>query len=149
MSFRLDKLTIKAQEAIQRAQSLAQERGHPEIDSLHLLAAMLRESDGMVQPILKKIGINGDQLTSMIQSELDRHPKVSGDTEPRVGKELSDVLQSAQEAAETMKDEFVSTEHLLLALTTAKCRAQSLLQLNGVRRDDLLAALQTLRGSAR
>ncbi len=149
MSIRLDKMTIKAQEAVQRAQSLAQDRGHPEIDALHLLFAMLQETDGMVVPILRKIGVNDSQIETMLESELDRYPNVSGDTEPRVGKELGAVLRAAQKEAETMTDEFVSTEHLLLALAKVSCRAQNLLQLNGVRSDDVLASLQELRGTSR
>ena len=92
MSFRLDKLTVKAQEAVQRTQQLAQDKGHPEIDSLHLLAAMLQESDGIVLPILQKIGINRGQLDGMLQAELERYPRVSGDAAPNLGKELSEVL---------------------------------------------------------
>ena len=75
MSFRLDKFTIKAQEAVQRAQSLAQEKGHPEIDSLHLLAALLQESDGIVLPILQKIGVHRSQLDKTLQAELMRYPR--------------------------------------------------------------------------
>ncbi len=149
MSIRLDKMTIKAQEAVQRAQSTAQDRGHPEIDSLHLLFAMLQETDGMVVPILKKIGLNAGQLTGILESEFERYPKVSGDTEPRVSKELTEVIQAAQKEAQAMTDEFVSTEHLLLALTKVRCRAQNILQINGVRNDDVLAALRELRGSSR
>ena len=149
MSFRFDKLTIKAQESLQRAQQLAQSKGHPEIDSLHLLDAMLQESEGMVLSILQKIGVNRDQLVTMLEAELGRYPKVSGDTTPNVSKDLSDVLAFAQREAETMKDEFVSTEHLLLALTKTSCKANNLLQLNGVREDDILTAMKGLRGSSR
>ncbi len=149
MSFRLEKLTIKAQEAVQRAQQLAHEKGHPEIDSLHLFMAMLQESDGMVAPILQKIGVHRGQLDAMLQAELGRYPRVSGDTAPNMGKDLAQVLQTAQREAETMKDEFVSTEHLLLALTKASCKAKNLLQLNGVREADILSALKNLRGSSR
>ncbi len=149
MSFRFDKLTIKAQEAVQRSQQLAQDQRHPEIDSLHLLVAMLQETDGIVLPILQKIGINRGQLDGMLQAELGRYPKVSGDAAPNLGKDLSEVLLTAQREAETMKDEFVSTEHLLLALTKADCKAKNLLQLNGVREPDILTAMKKLRGSTR
>ncbi|MGM0485138.1 MAG: ATP-dependent chaperone ClpB [Planctomycetota bacterium] len=149
MDFRLDKLTIKAQEAIQRAQRLAQDSGHPEIDSLHLLTAMVQDPEGLVLPILNKIGLHDEQLNSIVKSELGRYPKVSGDTSPGVGKELSEVLQTARKESERMTDEYVSTEHLLLAFTSTTCRAQRILQLNGVRHDDVLAALKELRGSGR
>ncbi len=149
MNFRPDKLTIKAQEALQRAQQLAQSKGNPEVDSLHLLTAMLQESEGMVQPILQRIGVNLGQLDGMLQAELGRYPKASGSSAPHVGKDLSDVLHAAQQQADTMRDEFVSTEHLLLALTQTSCKARNLLQLNGVRDADILSALKKLRGSSR
>ncbi len=149
MSFRIDKFTIKAQEAVQRAQALAQEKGHPEIDALHLFAALLGESEGIVLPILQKIGVNRTQLDGMIRSEMERYPRVSGHASPNLGRELAEVLQAAQREADTMKDEFVSTEHLLLALAKVRSKAQSILQLNGVRENDVLAAMKELRGSTR
>ncbi|MHB0957477.1 MAG: ATP-dependent chaperone ClpB [Pirellulaceae bacterium] len=149
MSFRIEKFTIKAQEAVQRAQAMAQEKGHPEIDSLHLLVALLNESEGIVLPILQKIGVHRAQLDAMIQSEMGRYPRVSGHTSPQLGKELADVLQAAQREADTMKDEFVSTEHLLLALAKGASKAKNILQLNGVREQDVLAAMKEMRGSSR
>jgi ATP-dependent Clp protease ATP-binding subunit ClpB len=149
MSFRIDKFTIKAQEAVQRAQTLAQEKGHPEIDSLHLLVALLSESEGIVLPILRKIGVQRSQLDGMIQSEMSRYPRVTGHTSPNLGKELSDVLQAAQLEADTMKDEFVSTEHQLLALAKIPSKAKNILQLNGVREQDILSAMKEMRGSTR
>ena len=77
MTFRFEKLTIKAQEAVAAAQSLAGEKGHPQVDPLHLLAAMLSETDGIVKPIIDRIGANRGQLSEMIQAELDRLPRVS------------------------------------------------------------------------
>ena len=149
MAFRFEKLTIKAQEAVQRAQSLAQEKGHPEIDPLHLLAALLQESEGIVVPILQKIGVNRDQLEGMISSELDRFPKVSGAGQPNLAKSLSEVFEAATQHADQMRDAFVSTEHLLLGLAQVDSKAKNLLELSGVREKDLLAALKELRGGAR
>jgi ATP-dependent Clp protease ATP-binding subunit ClpB len=149
MSFRIDKFTIKAQEAVQRAQSLAREKGHPEVDALHLFTALLGESEGIVPPILRKIGVNRTQLDEMIRSEMERHPRVSGDASPNLGRELAEVLQVAQREADAMKDEFVSTEHLLLALAKVRGKAQSILQLNGVRENDVLSAIKELRGGTR
>ena len=128
MNFRIDKFTIKAQEAVQRGEALAQEKGHPEIDALHLLTALLGESEGIVLPILQKIGVNRTQLDGMIRSEMERYPHVSGDTSPNLGRELAEVLQAAQREADTMKDEFVSTEHLLLALAKVDSKAKNVLQ---------------------
>jgi ATP-dependent Clp protease ATP-binding subunit ClpB len=149
MSFRFEKLTIKAQEAVAEAQSLAMQQGNPQIEAVHLLAGLLAETEGIVQPILQKIGVNLGQLRSTVDGELQRLPKVSGGAAPPAGQTLAQVLQSAQEEATRMKDEFVSTEHLLLALSKTKSPAQTLLQVHGVRETDILQALRTVRGSAR
>ncbi len=149
MAFQFEKLTIKAQEAVVRAQNLAAEQGNPEIDSLHLLSALIEPREGVVRPVLEKIGVNLDQLGSMVRSEMERMPRVSGGTTPQPNQSLRSVLDKAAERAATMKDEFVSSEHLLLALTTTECRAHNLLNLNAVQEDDVLSALQEVRGSAR
>jgi ATP-dependent Clp protease ATP-binding subunit ClpB len=149
MAFRFDKLTIKAQEAVAAAQNLATEKGHPEVDALHLLSALLGESEGVVQPIFNKIGVNRDQLSKMAETELSRLPKTSGGSQPQVNAGLRDVLETSARDAGAMKDEFVSTEHLLVALTKGKTKAKQLLELNGVREADILSALQTVRGSSR
>jgi ATP-dependent Clp protease ATP-binding subunit ClpB len=149
MPFQFEKLTIKAQEAVVAAQSLASELGNPQMESIHLLAGLLRESEGIVKPILDKIGVQSARLQRMIESELGRLPKTSGGATPPIGPELSRVLDRAAQQAATMKDEFVSTEHLLLALTEIDCTAGKVLEINGVARRDILAALQTIRGSTR
>ncbi len=149
MTFRFDKLTVKAQEALTRAQNLVAEQGHSQIDDLHLLASLLAEDDGIVRPVLDKIGANVGQLNGMVESELSRQPKVTGGAPPQIGREGQQVLNSAAEQAGEMKDEFVSTEHLLLALAIVDGKAKSLLELNAVRREDIFAALQSVRGSAR
>ena len=148
MAFRFEKLTTKAQEAIQNASEYAQNQGHPEIDSLHVLVALISESDGIVGPLLDKLGTNKTQLRGMIESELGRFAKVSG-SEVGINRALRDALNAAANVAEGMNDEFVSTEHLLLGLTKTDCKAKSLLQLNGVRENDVLTALKELRGGQR
>ena len=149
MAFRMDKLTIKARDAVVKAQSLASEQGNPQIESIHLLASLLEENDGIVVPIFDKIGVHKSQLAEMVQSELDRIPKASGGAVPQVGEELGKVLEGAMREAETMKDDYVSTEHLVLALTKIECKANDLLQLNAVSQKDVLDALQSVRGSSR
>jgi ATP-dependent Clp protease ATP-binding subunit ClpB len=149
MAFRFDKLTIKAQEAVAAAQSLALEHGHPELDVLHLLSALLAESEGVVQPILTKVGVNLGQIRGIVESELNRLPKVSGGTQPNVNRGLQEVLEASVKQAAQMKDEFVSTEHLLLALTKVDSKARRILESNGVRESDLLSAMQSVRGSSR
>lgn len=149
MTFRFDKLTIKAQEAVASAQNLATEQGHPEVDSLHLLSALERESDGVVGPILGKIGVNRDQLCGMIDAELERLPKTSGGSTPQVSASLREVFEASMREATAMQDDFVSTEHLLVALAKTESKAKQALELNGVREADILSALQSVRGSSR
>ncbi len=149
MAFRPDKLTIKAQEAVAAAGSLAADRGHPQIDPLHLLAALLAEAGGIMGPILDRIGVNRGQLEQIVQSELGHLSKISGGSPPGAGPQLAQVLEAAQREADAMKDEFVSTEHLLLALAKVESKAKNVLKLNAVTDKELLAALQEIRGSGR
>jgi ATP-dependent Clp protease ATP-binding subunit ClpB len=149
MAFRFDKLTLKAQEAVVRAQELATDRGNAQIDPLHLLAALLTENDGIVGPILERIGVNRQQLDSIIQADLKHFVQVCGGAPPLGSQELNQVLEAAQREADAMKDEFVSTEHLLLALTRVDSKAKDILKLNAVTEKDLLKVLQAVRGSAR
>src|SRR4051795_1255024 len=149
MAFRLDKLTVKSQEAVQRAQTLASEKGHPEMDPLHLLAALLDEQEGVARPVLEKIGVNVPQLQRQINTELDRKPQVSGGSTPNANRQLLAVLEGSLKEAAGMRDEFVSVEHLLLALTKVDSPVKNLLQVNGVRDKDILEALKSVRGAAR
>ncbi|MCH8831060.1 MAG: AAA family ATPase, partial [Planctomycetes bacterium] len=150
MPFQLDKLTVKSQEALQRAQQLAVQRQHQQILPLHLLKTLLAEEQGIVAPLIDKIGANRGQLASMIDGELDRIPKVTGDgIEVAAGSELVGVLNKAADLAEEMKDDFVSTEHFLLALSQGEQQAKRLLALNGIETKPLLTALQSVRGGQR
>ena len=149
MPFRPDKLTIKAQEAVAGAQSLAAGRGHPEITPLHLLATLLAGDGGLVGSILERIGANRGQLDSIVQAELSHLPKISGGAMPQVGGSLAKVLDAAQREADTMKDDFVSVEHLLLALAKVDSKAKNVLALNAIDEKGLLQALRAIRGSAR
>jgi ATP-dependent Clp protease ATP-binding subunit ClpB len=147
MPFRFEKLTIKAQEAVARAQELASEAGNPQIEPVHLLVALLQEDGGIVRPVLEKMGANVAQLEQIVDAEVKHLPKSSGGSPPGLSQALSKVLDAAQAEADGMKDEFVSTEHLLLALAGTK--SQDLLALNAITKDKILGALQTVRGSAR
>jgi ATP-dependent Clp protease ATP-binding subunit ClpB len=149
MAIRFDKFTIKAQEALQRAQSLAADRGNPQIESLHLLAALVAETDGVVRPILEKIGANRGQLEKIVEAELGHFPKTSGGAMPQLGESAVKLIEAAQKLADTMKDEFVSTEHLLLACAQVDTKAKNVLKLNAIDESSLLKALQAVRGSAR
>lgn len=150
MAFRFEKLTVKAQEAVQNAQRQAEDRGHQQLLPLHLLKALLAEEQGVVRPLLQKVGINLKQLDSMVDGELGRLPKVSGPgMQVGAGPAVMRLLEDAQKLADQMKDEFVSTEHLLLAMTKLDDQVKRLLELNGVEEGDVLAALRTVRGGQR
>lgn len=149
MAFRFDKLTLKAQEAVQQAQELAADAGNPQLEPLHLLAALVGEQEGVVRPLLDRIGVNQSQLQQIVAAELGHLAKSSGGAPPQISNELSNVLDAAQAQAETMQDEFVSTEHLLLALAKTKTKVQDLLKLNALGEQQILDALRDVRGSAR
>ena len=149
MTFRMDKLTTKAQEAVVAAQQLATERGHAETGPLHLLHALMAEGDGIVVSVLQRMDVNIPQLKALAIGELDRLPSSQGGAVPQASRELQDVLQAAAAQAEAMQDEYTSTEHLLLSLTHVESSCQRILQMNGIREADVLAALQVIRGSAR
>ncbi|GMU82021.1 MAG: chaperone protein ClpB [Planctomycetota bacterium] len=151
-----DRFTIKAAEAVQGAQQLAQAAGHPEVTPMHLLGALLSggtraagdgEAGGIIVPLLEKAGAPVGRIRSIVESELGRLPKTSGGS---IGAHRSfvEVLQAADKLAQQMKDQYISTEHLLLALTEVKSDARELLATSAVRKNDILAALKSIRGSA-
>jgi ATP-dependent Clp protease ATP-binding subunit ClpB len=119
------------------------------MEPVHLLSALLDENEGIVRPVLEKIGANIGQLESIVDAELKHLPKASGGSPPGVGNQLSKVLDTAQAEADGMKDEFVSTEHLLLALAGTPSKAQEVLQLNAITKDKVLGSLRAVRGSTR
>ena len=149
MSFRFDKLTTKAQSLVSEAQGRAASAGNPEITALHLLGAMLDQQDGITRPLLEKIGVDFAQLKGTVDSEQSKLPSVSGGRQPGVGPNLQQTFDAAAKAAESLKDEFVSTEHLLLATTRVSSKANNLLKLAGINSDDVLKAMSEIRGSAR
>ncbi len=149
MSFQFNKLTVKAQEALAEAQSSATSAGNPELEPIHLLAALLGQAEGIAAPLLSRAGVDTKQLLSLVSSEVEKLPKVSGGRQPQLGPSLNRVLEAASAKAAEMKDEFVSSEHLLLAMADAQNKTQNLLRLVGVGTEDLLKALADVRGSAR
>jgi len=148
MAFRFDKLTLKSQEAVQRAQALAQERGHQRLEPIHLLLGLLDPEQTVIRSLLNQLGVNPDQIRRAAEKGLDSLPKVSGG-ETTLGPDLNRVFEAAQAEADRMKDEYVSVEHLLLGLTKVKGRAQEILNAVGVTEKAVLDALQKVRGSQR
>src|SRR5579884_4064744 len=149
---RMDKLTIKAQEAIQQAQSIAERNQNVQIDVEHLLAALLGQEGGVTTPLLQKLGVNTGLLAQQVNAEIGRLPKVSGaaETGASLTPRMRTVLNTAFQEAERMNDEYVSTEHLLLAIVADnQGPAGRLLHAQGVTADRLLQALRDIRGGQR
>ncbi len=148
---RPERLTIKAAEALQQAAALARSRGNPVVNDAHLFHVLLEQEEGIVVPLLQKTGLNVTQLRAETARELERFPQQSGAAaEPTMSRELSRVLDRADEEAQGLGDAYVSTEHLLLALAEEKgTTARQLLATGTVGRAELLAALEGVRGSHR
>jgi ATP-dependent Clp protease ATP-binding subunit ClpB len=149
MPFRFDTFTIKAQEAVQAAVELAGSRGNPQVTPVHLLHALVGEREGIVRPLLEKIGTDRGHLERIVEAELSHLPKVSGGAQPQPDQELIKVFEAATAESHQMKDEFVSTDHLLLALAKVPSKAKNVLQLAAVGEKELLAGLQAVRGQSR
>ncbi len=147
---RLDKLTIKAQEALQASQGIAEEASASTIEPEHLLKALIDQAEGIVRPILQKVGVDPDALSSEVTMAVEKAPKVSGSALVQgLGPRLNTVLNDAFKHAEKLKDAYVSTEHLLLALADDKGESGRLLTGAGVTSKRLVEALTELRSGAR
>ena len=147
---RFDKFTIKSQEVIQEAQQLAATKGHQQVDTLHLLACLLKQQQGVVVPIIKKLGANKDEILDKTLSAIESLPQVSGAQGQYINNELNDIFNKALVEANRLKDEYVSTEHLLIALVDNKQNtAGRILFEAGVNKDEIFAALKGIRGSQR
>ena len=146
---RLDKFTLRGQEAIQSAIELAERNQNQQVEPEHLLCAMLDQPEGIIRPLLGKLGANVQVIKNDCEAAVARFPRVQGGQQyfsPR----LSQIFTAAQKRAEKMKDEFVSTEHLLLAIVDEKDgQAGKILRQHGVNADDLLKAIEQTRGGAR
>jgi ATP-dependent Clp protease ATP-binding subunit ClpB len=156
MAFKWEKLTVKSQEAVQAAASTAAENGNPEVLPMHLLAALLEDREGVVLPVLEGTGVRVQELLAGVNAAISKLPKVSGaSAQPGMSNTLTKVLDRAAKEAEGFKDDFVSTEHLLLALTEApKSGSQpdpvrDALTAAGATHDAVLKALSGVRGSQR
>src|SRR5262245_58209814 len=146
---RLDKFTLRAQEAIQSAIELAEQNTHQQVEPEHLLAAMLDQPEGIVRPILGKLGVNVAVVLNDTQAAVARFPRVQGGQHyfsPRTNQTFT----AAQKQADRMNDEFISTEHLLVALVEEKeGTAAKILKQHGVNRDDLIKVIEQMRGGSR
>ncbi len=149
MAIRWDRLTVKAQEAMQRASELASEHGNSELMPLHLLAALLEDREGIVPPLLARAGAQASTLQAEVRRAIDSLPKLANPTaQPHLSDATSELLDLAFKAASNFKDEYVSTEHLLLGLIGLKRDpARELLAKSGITQEALMKALAAVRGS--
>jgi ATP-dependent Clp protease ATP-binding subunit ClpB len=147
---RFDRFTQKMQEAVQAAQSLASQLHHNEITNEHFLTTLLDQTDGVTRPLLEKMGVSASNVHASLHAELERRPQVHGGAvEVMISHELRNVLDVAEQEMSKLKDEFISAEHYLLALTGSNVPGAKLLRQFGVTRDNLMQALQQVRGSQR
>ena len=142
-------MTVKSREALYAASAEAQKRGNPSVGPLHLLHAVLTQPDGIAPAVLARIGVPVESTVRDLELALDRLPEVRGDANLTFHRDAANLLEAAQSEADSMKDDYVSTEHLLLAATGGGGEAAELLAQSGVKRANVLAALQEVRGNTR
>ena len=144
-----DKMTVKVQVALQSASALAQQKDHSEIGTEHVLYALLTQEGGIVAPIVERIGADPAQLAGQVQTLLDRYPVVHGNVQMGLSAEFSKILAKAEQEASALKDEYLSAEHILLAIVSSDGECASLLKQNGINRSSVLEALKAVRGNQR
>src|SRR5271166_4181110 len=149
MAIRWEKLTVKSQQAMQQAQARAAELGNPEVLPVHLLLALIEDREGVIPAVLEKIGVPTERLESDLHTLEEKLPRVAGAAaQPGMSQSLNKALEQAFKEATNFKDEYVSTEHLLLAITHLKRdAAQQTLARHGATHDAILQALTSIRGS--
>jgi ATP-dependent Clp protease ATP-binding subunit ClpB len=145
---RMDKFTIKSREALADAQELAQSREHAEVRPVHLLDALVNQDEGVVPPIIQKLGVDENSLKQSIEKRLDRQGRVEGG-QLGISNDLSDTMRVAQTAAEDMDDEYVSTEHIFIAMAESSHEGGRILQDHGISKDKVMQALEDIRGGQR
>src|SRR3984957_9806646 len=145
-----DKLTQKSQEALQAAQRLAREHSQQEIDGEHLALALIGQTESLIPDLLERIGVPVARLKPDLEAELARRHKVQGGGDPYAGSDLRKSLDAAQSEATKLKDDYVSTEHLLLGLIdSGGLSLKKIFAKHGLKRDAVLKALAELRGNQR
>ncbi len=146
----LDRFTTKSRQALEAASSLAAARNHTEATPEHLLAVLLEQEDGIVVPVLKKLGARPEAIRSDVNQALEKQPTITGTaTEPTLSRELIAVLRAAERELAQFSDEYVSTEHLLLSLAAHGSAAGEALRRNGARKEDIVPAIEAVRGPHR
>ncbi|MDT8342490.1 MAG: ATP-dependent chaperone ClpB, partial [Longimicrobiales bacterium] len=146
---RFDRLTVKASEAIQAAAADARDRGNPEVHGVHLLHALLRQEEGIVVPVLQKLGVQVPRIRDQAARAIERMARVEGGSDPRLARDLQKALDLAEVRSRDLGDEYVSTEHLLLGLVEEKDDAGRILREGGAGPDPVREALEAVRGPHR
>ena len=144
-----DQFTLKAQDAIQQANSIAQQEDHSEIGTEHLLLALLEQDDGVIPPLVERIGLKVSTLIQQVEDLLATYPRITGNAQVSFSPELSKILAKAEKEVSALKDEYLSTEHLFLAIAQSDGRCGTLLKNNGITKDSILSALKAVRGNQR
>ncbi len=143
-------MTMKALESLQTADRIVQKYNHTTLEPEHLLLALLEQAEGIVQPLMDKLGVDRNLLLKSIEDLISQRPRAYGDTvQITMSSETSKILQKAEKEADGLKDEYVSTEHFLLAIAGTENRCKDILQKQGVSKDQILTALQLIRGNQR
>ncbi|MRG94562.1 ATP-dependent chaperone ClpB [Polyangium spumosum] len=146
---RIDRMTTKAQEAVRAAVDLASRRGNPELYPEHLLRAVVAQEEGIGAPLLEKAGVDPARVLSALDAKIETYPRVSGGAEPNLSRRALGLLQKAEDEMKALKDDFISTEHLLFAALKSDKDTTQLLERAGLHHDKLLAALTQVRGNQR
>ena len=142
-----DKFTLKVQDALQNASALAQKNDHSEIGLEHLLSSLLSQKDGIVSPIIERVGVNAQGLQKQVDDLLASYPKVTGNAQMRFSDSLQKVLAKAEDEMTKLKDQYLSCEHLLLSMTNSESLAGELLRKNGINYNSVLESLKAVRGN--
>ncbi len=142
----LNRFTIKSQEALDKASQIAEEYGHQEINSTHLMLALIQQEEGFISSLLKKLDIDSATIENALKNYLNVQPKISGIYQTGISRELNDVFSQAEKEAQNLQDEYVSVEHLLLALIS-KGKLPSEINKYGLSKDKILLALKEIRGN--
>lgn len=140
-------LTYKSQESLAKAVKLTRKKKNPQVNSLHLLLALLEDFDGIVVQTLKKLNLSIAEIIQKVEEKIEKVPQIQDNGEPTISQELAKILNSAQDEAEKMADEFISREHLLLALLLTECQANDILKKFGIKYKKIKEILMSIRGS--
>ncbi|MBQ3025158.1 MAG: ATP-dependent chaperone ClpB [Spirochaetaceae bacterium] len=144
-----DQFTLKAQDAIQEANSIAQQEDHSEIGTEHLLLALLEQEDGVIPPLVERIGLKVSTLIQQVEDLLATYPRITGNAQISFSPEAQKIIAKAEKEVSALKDEYLSTEHLFLAVAQSDGRCGTLLKNNGITKDSILSALKAVRGNQR